>query len=114
MPKLRAPAACSACALLLAVALAAPAAAGNRSRNPAGCVNIAHQLVHYDTMRARAAKANNALWVGRIDAQIDRLEDQLAMRCPDEAAKARKDKQLAEFLKLAARSALTFFTLGAY
>jgi len=101
-----------ACSALLAALWAAPAGAATNS--PAACVNLAHQLVHYDTMRERAADADNGMWLARIDQQIDALESQLSSRCPDEARRVRNDQQLAELLRLAAQGAITFFTMGAY
>ena len=97
---------------LLLAALALPSAAVAQS--PAACANLAHQLVHYDTLRERAAEAGNSLWLGRLDRQIGAVEDQLAARCPDEYAAVRDDQQWADLLRLAAQGALTFFTLGAY
>lgn len=89
-----------------------PAAAA--SRNPAACMRIAHQLVHYDTMKQRAAALGNEMWMNRFKAHIADLEDQQAEICPDQAAANRTAQQLADLLKLAAQGALSFFTLGAY
>lgn len=102
-------------ALLLPVVLlpAVPAPAGPQE-NPAVCVRIAHQLVHYDTMKQRAAAMGNTMWAGRFDAHIDKLEDDHAANCP-ESAKANKTAQaLRDMLVLAGQSALTFFTMGAF
>jgi len=110
MPDLRRSAAALACGTLLLAGLAAPAAA----RSPAACVNMAHQLVHYETMRERAAELNNAMWVDRLDTQMQAVEERLATRCPDEAANVRLSQQIADLMRLAAQGAITFFTMGAY
>ncbi len=102
-------------ALLLALlGLLAPASApAGPQQNPAICIQLAHQLVHYDGMRQRAAKMNNSMWVTRFEQQIERLEAQHARHCPEQAAANESAQQLRDLLVLAGRGALTFFTLGA-
>lgn len=103
-------------ALILALlAFAAPAVAGTgQNQNPAICVRLAHQLVHYDAMRQRALRLNNPMWAGRFAAHIDRLEDDHARHCPDQAAANKTAQQLRDLLVLAGRGALSFLTLGAF
>lgn len=103
-------------ALILALlAPAVPSAAGTgQNQNPAICVRLAHQLVHYDSMRQRALKLNNPMWAARFAKHIDRLEDDHARHCPDQAAANKTAQQLRDLLVLAGRGALTFFTLGAF
>ncbi|MEM7410758.1 MAG: hypothetical protein AAF430_11030 [Myxococcota bacterium] len=85
-----------------------------RQRNPAVCISIAQQLVHYDSMMHRAAELGNEMWVERFEAQIDAVEDRHARLCPDQAAAQKSAQEMAELLRLAMQGALTFFTMGAY
>lgn len=97
------------------LALLVPAGASAvKARDPGTCTRIAHQLVHYDSMKQRAAELDNELWVDRFDAHITDLEAHFAEKCPEQAAEQRSIQQLADLLKTAGRAALTFFTLGAY
>ena len=97
------------------LALLVPAAGSAvKPRNPGTCMRIAHQLVHYDAMKARAAELENEMWVERFEAHIESLEDHFAAKCPEQAAEQKSIQQLAALLKTAGRVALSFFTLGAY
>jgi hypothetical protein len=99
----------------MCLALWVPGAAlAAKPRNPGTCMRIAHQLVHYDTMRQRAAELENELWVERFETHISDLEDHFAEKCPEQAAEQQSMQQLAALLKTAGRAALSFFTLGAY
>ena len=102
-------------ATVLSLALLAPAVASARAaRNPAVCMNLAKQLVHYDAMRARADAEGQDLWALRFEDHIEMLEGHFADKCPAMAAEQRAIQQWAALMKDAGRAALTFFTLGAY
>ena len=81
--------------------------------NRAQCTHLAHQLVHADTMKQRAAQAGNDLWLDRYKAHIDRLEDRHAQICPDSAAAQQAAQQLRDLMKAAMNGAISFFTGGA-
>ena len=85
-----------------------------QQRDPAVCINIAQQLVHYDSMMHRAAELGNDMWVARFEAQIAAVEDRHARLCPEQAAAQRSAQEMAELLRMAMSGALTFFTMGAY
>jgi hypothetical protein len=101
----------------LAVTLClAPSAglAAQRRNNPMVCAQIANQLVHYDSLKARAASEGNAVWVARFKGKIAELEQEFELSCPEQAAQEKTLQQLAEILKTAGRAALSFFSMGAY
>jgi len=101
-------------ALIVALLLPALPAAAGPQQNPAICVRLAHQLVHYDTMKQRAAAMGNSMWADRFAAHIDKLEDDHAAHCPESAKANKTAQQLRDLLVMAGRSAMTFFTLGAF
>ena len=108
---MRIPALLGLCGLLLhpAVALAG---------SPAECARLMRQIHHYQDMSDRAVERDSEMWEGRMDIQVELLKSQLLARCPDwandDAAAREAARQFAQFLKLAARVALTFFTMGAF
>ena len=105
----------SALVLAIALALLAPtgAAAGPNSRSNK-CEWIARQLVHADAMKVRAARIDDELGMNKFHNRIRHLERHFAKRCPQEYAKQKNAQQFAAMLKTAARTALSYFTLGAY
>ncbi len=108
---MRIPALLGLCGLLLhpAVALAG---------SPAECARLMRQIHHYQDMSDRAVERDSEMWEGRMDTQVELLESRLLTRCPDWAtdneAAREAARQFAEFLKIAARVALAFFTMGAF
>jgi hypothetical protein len=102
-----------AAALLLAHVLLLPLAAQAQRGNVAQCNHLAHELVHFDSMRARAKQLDNAMWVDRIDQHIKDLEQRQSEICPDQFSAAQAAQQFRDLVLLAARGALTFFTMGA-
>ena len=102
-------------ALAIAFALLAPvgAAAGPNSRNNK-CEWIARQLVHADAMKVRAARIDDELGVDKFEKRIGYLEGHFKKRCPQQYAQQKNEQQFAALLKTAMRTALSYFTLGAY
>jgi len=99
---------------LLLCASAAMAGSPTNQALPPQCHNLDMQIVHYQTLRARADAVNSTLWEQRLDAQIKALNDQRKVAgCPSNSTAAQMAAQLRELLRLAAQGALTFFTMGA-
>jgi hypothetical protein len=76
------------------------------------------QVHHYEEMSDRAAARDNAMWEDRMGTQVELLKSQLLARCPDwvndDRAAREAARQFAQFLRIAARVALAFFTMGAF
>ncbi len=108
---MRIPALLGLCMLLLH-----PAAA--LAGSPAQCARLMRQVKHYEEMSDRAAARDNEMWETRMNTQVEVVKTQLLAKCPDwvhdDRAAREAARQFAEFLKLAARVALTFFTMGAF
>ena len=108
---MRIPALLGLCGLLLhpSVALAG---------SPAECARLMRQIHHYEGMSDRAADRDSEMWEARMNTQVELLKSQLLARWPDWAnddqAAREAARQFAEFLKLAGRVALAFFTMGAF
>jgi hypothetical protein len=102
-------------ALALAIALSAPGAASARGRSGnSKCQWIARQMVNADAMRDRAAELDDKYGVDRYEKRIDYLEDHFEESCPLQAAQQKDAAEWNAMLKTAAKTALTYFTFGAY
>ena len=102
--------------LLLAAAcsaaLSAPAAA--RARGSSECRYLNQKIDHFETLEERARTLENDLWVDRIHDHLDNLRERRSQSCPGYSDSDVAARQMQELLKLAARGAITFFTLGMY
>ncbi len=97
-----------ACALF-GLLLAGPAAA-----NPAICARDARQIGHYEDRLARARAIGSAEQEALMQQHLNLLRARAAGRCPDLAADDSAARAFAEFLRLAGKAALTYFTFGAF
>ena len=96
----------------LCVALLAP---GLALASPQECGRLTKQIEHYQDMSDRAAARGNQMWQNGMDAHIGRLKGRRSAVCHDwDDSDERALAAFAEFVKLAARAAVTFFTFGAY
>lgn len=105
------------CVSLVALAAAAePPRRQSLKSDPPMCHNLDMQMLHYQTLRARADAVNSDLWEQRLDAHLKNLQNQRKLAgCPSTASEAAAEaaRQLKLLLELAAQGALTFFTMGA-
>lgn len=81
--------------------------------HPAECSRLRRQIDHFRMMQRRAEVLDNELWADRMNGHLELLYGMQAARCPgdipvDTAAEAWK-----QLIKLAAKGALTYFTMGA-
>lgn len=97
-----------ACSFLLASAASAQPVGSSE------CRYLTTQIRFFEDRVERARALGDDVWEDRIDAHVDQLTERRAARCPgygdgDAAAAA-----FAQLVDLAARGALTFFTMGAF
>ena len=98
-------------ALVLAVALIALAPAAGWANTQARCVHIQHKIAHFEAQAERAEQLGSDLWADRFRDQLADLKSQ-RKSCPGFSDSEIAAQQMRELLKLAARGALTFFTMG--
>ena len=106
--------------ILLAIAvgwmLLAPSSAA--ALNPAECAQLLKQIHHYKGMEDRASQLGNEMWAGRMQFHTDLLHERYDARCEGFAEDDRLMRQaiadFAQVLKIGAKAAAKFFTMGAF
>ncbi len=98
-------------ALVLAVVLLALAPAAGWANPQARCQNLNLQIAHFEAQAERAEKLGSDLWEDRFRDHVADLKDE-RKSCPGYSDAEVAAQQMRELLKLAARGALTFFTMG--
>ena len=115
--------------LIIAIALAAFVLApgfayaqqgGRALTNKQLCRRMTRQIAHYEERVLPMARSRgNALWKNSIDAQVNRLRNHRADRCPEWGKQRgaliqakREWDELKGYVKLAAKGALKYFTGG--
>jgi hypothetical protein len=98
-------------ALVLAVALIALAPAAGWANPQARCQHLNLQIAHFEAQAERAEQLGSDLWEERFR---DHLADLKRERksCPGFSDAEVAAQQMRELLELAARGAITFFTMG--
>ncbi|MDH3520949.1 MAG: hypothetical protein OEM49_10885 [Myxococcales bacterium] len=97
----------AALALLLLLLAPSGAAADEQAR----CRYYEVQIAHFETMSKRADALENDEWVDRLDTHLSSLK-QSQKSCPGHSDSEVAARQMQELFKLAARGAVTFFTMG--
>jgi len=97
----------------LLVAWLVPAAATAQAAGSAECRYLTTQITHFEGRLERAEQLDNEVWQERMGSHIERLSERRREQCPGygdgDAARA----AFTELVDLAARGALSFFTMGA-
>lgn len=101
-----------ACVLALAIGLSVlmPTTA---SAGTVECRRLTRRIEHFTGMAERARELDNEMWEERTEQHLDLLTARRAAHCPEYAKDDSAMRALAALMKLAARAALTYFTLGA-
>lgn len=96
------------CVLLFAGAASAAA------DPPPQCRYLDTRLAYYQQQLDRAEALGSELWISRLETHIDRLDDfRDDIGCPDNSTVAEEvARAINKLLDLAARGAITFFTMG--
>jgi hypothetical protein len=82
--------------------------------HPAECSRLRRQIDHFSNMHARAAALDNDLWQARTKEHVQLLRGMQAARCPGDVPVDTTAEAFKQLLKLAAKGAVTYFTMGAY
>jgi hypothetical protein len=101
--------------IVLSLLLASSATALQKA-NRGQCRRIAKQLGHHAQSVYQAQSRGNALWARANLEQMDRLDRRRARLCPDlypQSARARALAEMKRLAQMAAKAAVSFFTLGA-
>ncbi len=104
----------SALAFAAAIGLLLP---GVAAADPSDCGRLMHRIIHFEGMIDRAEALGRDDWADKTQSHVDLLETRLADRCP--AYSARDEQQetaryMAVLMKVAAKAAVKFFTMGMY
>ncbi|MFT5443618.1 MAG: hypothetical protein ACI8W3_002668 [Myxococcota bacterium] len=102
-------------AITLALIVSSSALAVQKS-NRGQCRRLEKQLSQHAVSVQRAEHQGNALWARATLAQMNRLDQRREKLCPDlypASAAARAMAELQALLKMAAKGAVSFFTMGA-
>ena len=104
----------SALAFAAAIGLLLP---GVAAADPSDCGRLMHRINHFEGMIDRAEALDRDDWAEKTQRHVDLLETQLANRCPAYSARDEQQeaaRQMALLLKMAAKAAAKFFTMGMY
>lgn len=85
--------------------------------NPSECARLLKQIHHHMTMQKRAEDLGNAMWSDRMQLQTDLLRERYDARCEgfaeDDRPMRKAVADMAKVLKIGAKAAARFFTMGA-
>jgi hypothetical protein len=95
-------------AIGLSVLMPATASAGTIE-----CRRLTRRIEHFTGMVERARDLDNEMWEERTEQHLDLLIARRAANCPEYAKDDSAMRAFAMLMKLAARAAITYFTLGA-
>jgi hypothetical protein len=79
--------------------------------SPGRCQQLNHRIAHFEAMESRADQLDNDLWADRFHDHLATLKSE-RKSCPGYSDSEIAAAQMRELLKLAARGAITFFTMG--
>ncbi len=99
--------------LLLGIALWLPAAAQAQSQESAECRHLTSQIDYFAVQLGRAQAVENEVWEARLEEHLDGLIENRAARCEGYSDSDQAWEALEKLIELAAKGAVTFFTLGA-
>jgi hypothetical protein len=99
-------------ALATLAAISAPGLAVAGS--PAQCGQLTRQIEHYEDMAERARLADNQMWIDGMEQHVAVLKKHRKEGCDAFAEDDQAMAAFGQFLKLAAKGAVHYFTFGAY
>ena len=101
---------------LLAVSIAAALLLlpGPASADVNGCNGLNNQINHYSQLYARADQLGNPMWEKRLGSHLEGLLARRAAICPQYEQDDGTMDAIKGLIKLAAKAAVTYFTMGAF
>lgn len=101
--------------LLLGIALLTPGLASARQVGGAECRHLTTQIEYFEGRVAKQrALDNNEVWEARLENHLAALEQKREDRCPGYSDTEEALRFLQRLAMIAAKGAVTFFTLGAF
>lgn len=100
--------------LLLGIALLLPSGAAARPQGSAECRHLTTQIDFFAMRMGRARELGNELWEDRLEEHLRNLVERRAARCEGYSDTDQAWEALEKLVELAAKGAVTFFTLGAF
>ena len=116
-------------AIIIGVALLAPSFASaqilsleqagkpafqSASAHPAECSRLRRQVDHFSNMQARAVALEHELWKERLAKHLELLRGMQAARCPQDLPPDSVAEAFKTLMQLAAKGAMTYFSMGAF
>ena len=102
-------------AIVAAAVFLAPVSAS--ALNPGECANLMRKIYHFRTLQERAETLGNPTYATRMQMQTDLLRERFDDRCEGFSEDDRLVRQavadFAKVLKIGAKAAAKFFTMGA-
>ena len=83
------------------------------AENPSACRYLDTQIAFFESRAAKADDLDNELWEARMREQIAGLKEQRSKRCPGYSPSEEAMRAFTDLMKIAAKGAATFFTMGA-
>lgn len=100
--------------ILLVLSLLVPAFASARPQGSAECRYLSNQIDFFETRVDRARSMGNDIWEERLGGHLAGLEERRDDRCPGYGDSEEAWQALERLIELAAKGAVTFFTMGAF
>jgi hypothetical protein len=102
-------------AFLLGIALLLPSIAwSDPPQGSAECRHLTTQINFFAIRKGRAQELGNELWEERLDQHLQNLVERRAERCEGYSDSDQAWEALDKLVQIAAKGAVTFFTLGAF
>ena len=98
-------------AALAMLALLTPAV--GFAENPSECRYLNTQIAFFEARASKADDLDNEVWEDRMQTQIEGLKEQRSKRCPGYSPSEEAMRAFTELMKIGAKGAATFFTMGA-
>jgi hypothetical protein len=98
--------------LLLGIALLLPGTAEANPQGSSECRHLTTQINFFAIRLGRAKELNNAIWEDRLENHLDGLVERRATRCEGYSDRDQAWEALEKLVDLAAKGAVTFFTMG--
>jgi hypothetical protein len=100
--------------LAVSIAVALLLLPGLASADANGCNGLNNQIDHYSKLYARADQLGNSMWEKRLGSHLEGLLAQRAAICPQYEQSDGTMEAFKVLIKLAAKAAVTYFTMGAF
>ena len=102
-------------AIVIILCLVGPSAFAKSEPQRRECHRLTSQIARYEGDVKLAQERGNELWENATKQQIDRLSERRVSRCPQYAEdKGRAMREFARLIKVAAKAAAKYFTMGAF